>query len=69
MFHLWQTTDTKSQKEQADERRLPILIVLGIFLISKVIHLLKIFQVITSDLDEYRSSNAAILIDYPEAST
>ena len=58
-----------SRERLLEERRLPIIVVLGIFLVAKLIHLIKIVTVLSQDLNDYRSSIPAMVLDYPGEST
>lgn len=65
VMDLNRSTDPEEQREFIKERRLKIFTVLGLALVAKVFHLIKVLDVLYSDLELYRDANPAILVDYP----
>ena len=64
---LHKSPDPEDQREFIRERRLKIFTVLGLALVAKVFHLIKVLDVIGSNLELYRDENPGILVDYPRS--
>ena len=42
-----------------------MFLMLGLFLVSKIIHLIHVIGILVGDLPDYRNSSPALILDYP----